>query len=290
MTIVIISSTEDEAGSNIKKKLLALDEWESVNTFFNKPVYQHQSLKDIYIVSIPDKTIFHDNLDNELYQTFQSKLSQLIFISRHRSESGEPTLSTHPIGNYADALYGGRQRTIIPSMPRLMTSLLYEMKTQAKENKLPHKVTFEVTHHGPFLTTPTLFVEVGSTLEEWKKEKPARVVALALLTVLHGKKYEHEYSKEIPVLLGIGGGHYAPRFTRVALKKNVSFGHMIPSYHVKPGHIDKEIIKKALQATPDVSGMYLDRKALSKASRKTFEAWSEELNIPLVSSKQFTDL
>ncbi|MDG6218591.1 MAG: D-aminoacyl-tRNA deacylase [Candidatus Thermoplasmatota archaeon] len=290
MTIVIISSTEDEAGSNIKKRLLALDEWESINTFFNNPVYQHQTLNDIYMVSIPDKTIYHENLDNELHQTLQSEPSQLIFISRHRSKSGEPTLSTHPIGNYADALYGGRQRTIIPSMPRLMTSLLHEMETQAKVNKLPHKVTFEVTHHGPFLKTPTLFAEVGSTLGEWKKEKPARVVALALLTVLHNKKYEYEYSKETPVLLGIGGGHYAPRFTTVVLKKNVSFGHMIPSYHVKPGHIDKDIIKKALQATPDVSGIYLDRKALSKASRKIFSTWCEELNIPLVSSKQFKDL
>lgn len=289
MTIVIISSTEDEAGTNIKNALLNLEKWDTINTFCDQPVYQHQSLKELYVVTITDKTIIHEGLEQELYEKIQLSPSQFIFISRHRSKSGEPTLSTHPIGNYAEALFGGKNRSITPSMPRLMTALLHEMKIKATENGLPHEITYEVTHHGPYLTKPTLFAEVGSTLEEWKKKKPARVVAEALLTVLHDKKYEQEYSKKIPVLVGIGGGHYAPRFTTVALKKDVSFGHMIPSYHVKPGNIDKEMLEKTLQETPDVSGVYLDRKALSKTTKKTFETWCKELHIPLVSSKDFID-
>jgi D-tyrosyl-tRNA(Tyr) deacylase len=288
MTIVIVSSTQDEASTNIKKRLLELEEWDSINTFFDHDVYQHNFLSDVFMVTITDKTIIHEGLEQQLKDRLQLTPSQLIIISRHRSKSGEPTLSTHPIGNYAEAEFGGKTRTLTPAMPRLMTNLLRTMKKKADENKLPHEVTFEVTHHGPFLKTPTLFAEVGSTLEEWIKEKPARVVADSLLTVLHDKKYEKEYEDDTPVLIGIGGGHYAPRFSTVVFKRNIAFGHMIPSYHIKPGHIDKEMVKKALEATPNVSGVYLDRKALKKSFRTQVKSWCEELSIPLVSSKDFT--
>lgn len=289
MTLVIVSSTEDEASTNIKKGLLDLEEWDKTNTFFDHSVYQHAKLTDVFLVTITDKTIIHEGLEQQLHDQLNLQPSQLIFISRHRSKSGEPTLSTHPIGNYGEAQFGGKTRTLTPAMPRLMTHLLRVMKDTADENKLPHQVTFEVTHHGPFLKTPTLFAEVGSTLEEWKKEKPARIVAESLLKVLNDKKYEHEYEKT-PVLIGIGGGHYAPRFTTVVLRKNVNFGHMIPSYHVNPGNIDKEMLAKALQATPDVMGVYLDKKALRKSFRTLCKTWCDELKIPLVSSKDFKNV
>lgn len=288
MTIVIISSTQDEASTNIKKGLLSIDEWKENDTFFDHPVYQHSSLSNIYLVTINDKTIIHEGLEQELDEQLHLHPSQIIFISRHRSKSGEPTLSTHPIGNYDEAKFGGKTRTLTPAMPRLMTTLLRTMKTKAEEQNLVHEVTYEVTHHGPFLSTPTLFAEVGSTLEEWKKEKPARVVADSLLTVLHDKPYESEYSDDIPVLVGIGGGHYAPRFTTVSFKRNVAFGHMIPSYHIKPGHIDKEMLEKAIQASPNTSGIYLDRKSLKKSVRSEFKKWCDQLDIPVVSSKDFT--
>ncbi len=288
MSIVIVSSTQDEASTNIKKALLELNDWEKGKTFFDKTTYRHSSLSDLYLVTIKDKTIIHEGLEQELHDQLQIKPSQIIFISRHRSKSGEPTLSTHPIGNFGEAKFGGKTKTLTPSMPRLMTTLLRTMKDKAEENKLIHEVTYEVTHHGPFLSTPTLFAEVGSTLEEWKKEKPARIVADSLLTVLHDKSYESEYTDEMPVLIGIGGGHYAPRFTTVAFKRNVAFGHMIPTYHIKPGHIDKDMLKKAIQASPNVNGVYLDRKSLKKSIRSELKKWCDQLDIPVVSSKDFT--
>ena len=290
MTIVIISSTQDEASTNIKKGLLDLDEWSHITTFFGKKVFQHSKFSDIFLVTITDKTILHEGLEQQLQDMLQIHPSQIIFISRHRSKSGNPTLSTHPIGNYGKAEFGGKTRTLTPSMPRLMTSLLRTMKKKAIENNLVHEVTYEVTHHGPLLKTPTLFAEVGSDLEEWKKEKPALVVADSILEVLNDEKYERDYPADIPVLIGIGGGHYAPRFTTVALERNVAFGHMIPSYHVKPGNIDKEMLKKAIDATPNIYGIYLDRKALPSAFKKEIESWLEDAGIPLVSSADFKEI
>lgn len=290
MTIVIVSSIQDEASTNIKQGLLELDEWDSINTFFGKEVFQHGKFSDVFMVTIPDKTILHEELEQQLKDLLQLIPSQILFISRHRSKSGNPTLSTHPIGNYALAEFGGKTRMLTPAIPRLMTNLLRTMKQKAIENKLVHEVTYEVTHHGPFLKTPTLFAEVGSDLEEWKKKKPALVVAESILSVLHDKKYERDYPTDTPVLIGIGGGHYAPRFTTVALERNVAFGHMIPSYHVKPGHIDKQMLKKVIDATSNVSGIYLDRKALPSLFKKEIESWLEDLGLSLVSSTDFKEI
>lgn len=290
MTIVIVSSTQDEASTNIKQGLLDLDEWNHITTFFGKKVFQHNKILDIFLVTITDKTILHEGLEQQLKDLLKINPSQIIFISRHRSKSGNPTLSTHPIGNYGKAEFGGKTRTLTPSMPRLMTNLLRTMNKKAIENNLVHEITYEVTHHGPLLETPTLFAEVGSNLEEWKKEKPALVVADSILEVLHDKKYEREYPTDIPVLIGIGGGHYAPRFTTVALERNVAFGHMIPSYHVKPGHIDEEMLKKAIDATPNIYGIYLDRKSLSSAFKKEIESLIKNVGLPLVSSADFKEI
>lgn len=290
MTTVIISSTQDEASTNIKKGLLSFGDWVETDRFFNKPVYKLNSEKDIIMVTIEDKTILHDGLVQQINEELQINPKRAIFISRHRSKSGKPTLTTHPIGNYSTALFGGKDKTLCTSLPHMMTTLLRIMKQYAEEEKLYHDVGFEVTHHGPYMSIPTLFAEVGSTLVEWKKNRPASVVARSVLTLLSLSDNEKEKWKEIPVLVGVGGGHYAPRFSTVVFQKKVAFGHMIPSYHIKPGHIDKEMLKKAIDATPHASGVYLDRKALSKATRAQVQQWCEDLDIPLVSSEDFTDL
>jgi len=84
-----------------------------------------------------------------------------------------------------------------------------------------------------------------------KKQKPAEIIAKSLLELLETYHYEEDLPRDIPVLLGIGGGHYAPRFTDVILEKKAAFGHMIPRYHIDSGNINDEMLEKALQATPN---------------------------------------
>jgi D-aminoacyl-tRNA deacylase len=64
---------------------------------------------------------------------------------------------------------------------------------------------------------------------------------------------ERDEGKE-PVAIGIGGGHYAPRFTDLALKKKASFGHMIPNYQID--EIGEEMLEKVIGATPRISEVY----------------------------------
>lgn len=290
MSVLIISSKTDPASTNIKKELLKQNKWNETDTFYQNPVYTHSEMKDLIMITINDSKIKHENIDKELEEKLGIKPKQAIFISRHRSKTGKPTLTTHPIGNYGEAKFGGKTRTLPQSSPKLMTQLLCIMKKNAEQAKLYHKVCLEVTHHGPYLEIPTLFAEVGSTEEEWQKIKPASIVAKSIIELLESYHYEEDLPKDIPVLLGVGGGHYAPRFTDVALEKKAAFGHMIPTYQIESGNIDDEMLQKAIDATPNINAVYIHRKALKKSQVTEYREWFERRGIPSVSSKELEDL
>jgi D-aminoacyl-tRNA deacylase len=290
MTALLISSSEDPASTNIKNSLLTQTTWKEYGTFYNAPVYQHTSLKNLMLVTIPNQKIRHENIDIEVKDQLNIDPQIAIFLSRHRSKMREPTLTVHPIGNYGDAEFGGKTKTLVPAAPRMMTHLLRLIKKNLQSTPLEYKVCYEVTHHGPYLQIPTLFAEVGSTEEQWVQREPAAIIAQSLLELLSDHLYEKEYPDDIPVLLGIGGGHYSPRFTDVAFQKNVAFGHMIPSYHIDTGAIDWDIIQKSLQATPNVHGVYLHKKALKKSQVTFYKQLCKDHDIAVLSSEELPAL
>ena len=290
ITVLIIASLKDPASINIKDSLLKQTIWEENGIFFKQQVYQHKEMKDIYLITITDRKITHENIVKEVKQQLNITAKQAIFISKHTSKTGDPTLTVHPIGNYGKAEFGGYDKTLSVSSPKIMTQLLRILKKNAKGKKLYHKICFEVTHHGPYMPIPTVFIEVGSTETEWMKKKPAEIVSKSVINLLESYHYEKDFKNEIPVLLGVGGGHYAPRFTDVAFEKNIAFGHMIPSYQINAGNIDYDMFKQALEKTPNVKGVYIHRKALKKSQVSEFKRWFEKNGILVVSSKNLPKL
>ncbi len=290
ITVLIISSNEDPAGCNIKKGLLKQSEWREINTFEENPVYQNSNMDNLIMIIINDRTIRHENLEEQVKEKLGIKPKQAIFITRHRSKTGKPTLTAHPIGNYGKAEFGGKDRTVSPSSPRLMTELLRLIKTNSEEAKTYHKVCFEVTHHGPYMSIPTLFTEVGSNQEEWEKQPPADIIAKSLLDLFENYFYEEDLPNDIPVLLGIGGGHYAPRFSDIVFQKKSAFGHMIPGYHIDAGNINGEMFEKAMKATPNLYGVYIHKKSLRKSLVTEYKKWFKERDINVISSKELDDL
>ena len=290
ITVLIISSNFDPASVNIKNHLLKQTNWEEINSFDQNSVYQSKELKNIIIITINDRKITHENLEKEVKEKLGINPKQAIFISRHTSKTGEPTLTVHPIGNYGTAEFGGKNKTLVKSSPKIMTNLLRILNQKAIQEKLYHKICFEVTHHGPYMNIPTLFIEVGSNKEEWVKNKPAEVVAKSLVEHLKEYLYEEDMPKETPVILGIGGGHYAPRFTDVALEKNVAFGHMIPKYQIEEGNIDDAMLGQSIEKTPNIKGVYFHRKSLKKSQIREYRQWFDQKDIPMISSKELVDL
>ena len=67
MVTILISSTEDIASTNIKKEILSITDWEKSDTFCNIPVFKHQSWNDLYLITINDQSIFHEDLVEQIY-------------------------------------------------------------------------------------------------------------------------------------------------------------------------------------------------------------------------------
>lgn len=283
MTVLIIASNKDPASINIKNCLLKQSQWENINTFYENKVYKNIKNQNLIIITINDRKILHDNIDTEVQQNLGLKPKLAIFISRHTSKTGNPTLTLHPIGNYGKALFGGRDKKLIQSPPIIMTELLRILKRNANEKNLYHNVCFEVTHHGPNISIPSLFIEVGSNPDEWKKISPANAVAKSILELFE-LSYIENRSTDIPVLIGLGGGHYAPRFTDIALERKVAFGHMIPTYQINSGVIDELMIEEVIKNTRNLSGVYIHRKALKKSQVTEFKKIFKNKGIRIISS------
>jgi len=226
--ICIVASMKDIASRNIAENLLSITKWKEKGNIYERD--------DMLLYFIDDEHIFHDDVDKEI-EALGYTIDAIIFASRHASVAKKKTLSIHAIGNFGKAEYGGRDKTLIPCSPLLMRSVLQILKETAPKE---YQVCYEATHHGPYLEKPCFFIEVGSTEAEWRDKKACRVIAEAILQ-MEEKNYE--------VAIGIGGGHYAPRFTDMALEGRIAFGHIAAKYAVE--HLNEEMLKKMVDATPD---------------------------------------
>jgi len=187
----------------------------------------------------------------------------IIFASSHTSASGKPTLSTHCIGNWDKADLGGRDRTLVPTNSFLLKNYLNALQKKRDELGLAYEVTAEVTHHGPSLTRPTAFIELGSGEKQWKDKVAANAVADAIIS---NTSMEGNYKSAI----ALGGGHYCPEFTKVILRTGYALGHICPGYALS--HLDNEMLDKALQATlPKPEAIILDWKGLGKEKARIKE-------------------
>ncbi len=95
----------------------------------------------------------------------------------------------------------------------------------------------EATHHGPWLASPSVFVEIGSCEEYWPRKEPAAAWGVALGRVLgldasNGYAVDDDLSPETShsLIVGFGQGHYVPKCVDCARRAGVSVGHMIASY------------------------------------------------------------
>ncbi|HID09251.1 TPA: D-tyrosyl-tRNA(Tyr) deacylase, partial [Candidatus Micrarchaeota archaeon] len=132
-------------------------------------------------------------------------------------------------------------------------------------------VSYEVTHHGPTLDAPVMFVEVGSTPEQWQNEEAVAVVAEAIVASLKPENAD--------TAVGFGGGHYAPRFSQIALKKNIAFGHMLPRYAFD--FADEEMIRQAVERTVPAPKYYAVHGA-TDGVLETVERVAEEFGLKRV--------
>ncbi|MCX6695905.1 MAG: D-aminoacyl-tRNA deacylase [Candidatus Altiarchaeota archaeon] len=187
-------------------------------------------------------------------------LELAIVASRHKSESGTPTLTCHATGNFGKAELGGSPGRLQSTNALYLRKALLLLKEKQRKYSLPYDVSLEVTHHGPTeLPFPLVYVEVGSSELQWNDMSACRAVAEVIYEL-----YSTEPEK-VPVAIGFGGPHYAPNFSEVM--GNVALGHIMPKHAVE--YATLEMVKLMLEKTvPKPDFAVLDWKGLKSEEKQ----------------------
>ncbi len=272
---LIVSSTRDEASQNILSQLLDRG-WKEYEEWRGEPIYKKD---DDRIAVIDERHIYFDDIDSRLGSHLDIDFDQVVYISKHSSEAGVNSLTVHPVGNFGEAKYGGKDGKLVPASPREMTSAFRILRETAEHHGIAddYDISFEATHHGPYLETPTYYIEIGSDLASWKDEDAAKVIAETVVEVEGGDEGDN------PVALCIGGGHYTPRFTSLAKTRKVDLGHIVPGWAMK--YLNKNSFAEAVEKTPDIDHIYFDRSSTSGKERARVEEWASEFDLEVIRSK-----
>ena len=309
---LLVVSKGDIASVRLAESLLRVTDWEETSPVEGGSVYLAGPHRMWWL---PDRILHQDFIDERFSHGTGYVADEVLFLSRHSAASGRPCLTVHPIGvldagpSLTPLEYGGR-RGKCPPPARSFSPWLDLLDAMGRKNGFPagFSSSAEATHHGPWLTTPCVFIEVGSNLTAWESLPPAAfwadVLALGLgLSDTTDSSLSPFVERvrsppDLPVVIGIGGGHYAVRHRDLASKYEVLLGHVVPNWAFgnpnEDGSFESEHLESCLievvNATRLVAGDqevvgYLDRKSMKAAARQQITSCLGELDVRLIRSK-----
>lgn len=239
-----------------------------------------------YSIIIPTKDIAANTIYNELIKLELPKNSEialydnesiylddieakgeiLIFATRHRAASGKKSLTCHFPGNWNKADFGGKERKLCIAPASLLKKMFVNLKKNAEWTDF--EVTLEATHHGPYLEKPAMFIELGSSENEWKDTNGGKIIAK---TIMETVKENIEPKK---TYLGLGGTHYPTGFSKKLLETDIAISHICPKYALQ--NLDEEMLKQAMNKSMEkCEGAILDWKGLGNQKSRIIELLSQ---------------
>ena len=250
MKFIVIASNKDKAGMNIVNNLKELN-------------------CKIPIKIIDNDLIFNENIDKSLDCDF------IIFASKHEAKDQSKTLSIHTIGNFHEAKFGGKDATIVKS-----SALVFKhfFQTLNKLNNSKYEVTMEATHHGPFVSKPCLFIEIGPSEVEWTDKDAGKVIAKTIIKSMQSFK-----KKDYKICFGVGGPHYCPNFNEIQLGDRYAISHIAPSYSMP---LDKELIQQVMDNTTEkLTTVLIDWKGFKSKERNDILETLEGFDLEIVKTR-----
>ncbi|TKW38442.1 hypothetical protein SEVIR_1G114500v4 [Setaria viridis] len=293
MVVLVVATTKDPASIGPAAAFLAMPGWspgppiaEGMESFTNG---------NVRLLKHEHSIIEEDNLDQRWQEATGEPVSEVIFLSKHTAVSNRPALTVHPIGvphlrDDETPPQGGTPGWAAIPNPRIGPWLRLMQKIAAEQGLVPEfEITLEATHHGPVTSTPTMFVEIGSTEEYWGRQDAAQAIALVLrkgLGLEDGNAVGSWQGNSEKVLLGIGGGHYAPRHMDIVNKDGVWVGHLLSGYSLPmetPSQINgktsgevagmwKHSIKVSYEAT---KAAFPGGEVIAHLDHKSFKSWQK---------------
>ncbi|KAL3335507.1 hypothetical protein AABB24_031630 [Solanum stoloniferum] len=181
MVTLIVATTIDPASIGPASALLAMPGWHPGPPIQDVPSFVN---RDVRLLKHDSSIVREDHLDTRWEETTGETVDEIIFLSKHTAASKRPALTVHPIGvphlTEGDQLpVGGKPAWAAPPNPRIGPWFRLLKTIADSQNLTPEfEVTLEATHHGPVTNAPTMFVEIGSTEEYWKRQDAAQAIAL----------------------------------------------------------------------------------------------------------------
>lgn len=224
----IVVSRADSASTHIGEHLLELDDWEHHEDDSRPDAAGGGTVYRTEGACLREFEGLHLNLERPAAAFADPTL--VVFASRHSGETGQ-LLTAHHTGNAGPAEFGGSANEFARACPSAHARVIDVLETHAPEG---YSVGMECTHHGPSeVGAPSMFVEVGSAEPQWEDPAAARAVAQAILDLCGvapdrpvedagtGSDSEEHTRRQF---VGLGGGHYAPRFERVVRETDWAAG------------------------------------------------------------------
>jgi D-aminoacyl-tRNA deacylase len=269
--ILLVSSSKDVASVNIARQILSQTQFDDAGSFQGNRAYETCiSNKKVKLVTLNEESVRAQGLTG-----FFDDLELVVFVSRHRSESGTPTLSVHTPGNFSSAELGGIPRKVSISPANAMRNALHTMADLKDRMRLNYDVCYECTHHGPSLDAPAMFVELGSSAVQWNDLRAAEAVGRAAIEAI--LRFD---APKVRAVLGVGGPHYNAKFTRMALNDEIAFGHIIPKYAIAA--IDVDILRQCVERTMEkVEQIILDRKGIRSEDKTALAKVLDDVGLPV---------
>ena len=196
-----------------------------------------------------------------------------IFASTHRSESGKPCFTAHTPGNWGAAALGGAPRTLNIASASRLSAAVRKMKELSGASSLKWDVAVEVDHHGPTLSRPVLFVEIGSSEAQWENSEAGRICAEGVVAAATAAPLPE-------ACVGFGGTHYCPKFTSLVLS-GAPLSHIISGYSLERDGVSEEMVRQAMERGDCRNARaLLDWKGIKGARRAQLAACLEKMGVP----------
>ena len=307
MGVLLLASKSDTASMTLFDAIMRLKGWSEVFTRTYGDYYIHEC-GSVYLLLIEQIHIRADGIDSIFKKNTGFSIDDVLILSRHVSRSNTPAMTLHAIGIPGVLPYGeqgnsGGENGLLVPPSKYFASLFRRMNLLAREKKLnlDFDLTLETTHHGPILTTPTLYIEIGSTENEWSREDVADCWAEVIsdVLVMFGGRSTY-FNPDSDVMIGFGGGHYAPRHKAVILNSDINIGHIIANYSLIFDQKDDSVFpsgpwSKCIQSAVDSTRIsFPQNKIFAHLDRKSFKGWErsailqrlEELGVEVRRGKQ----
>jgi len=310
MGTLLLASSQDPASMNILSKVMEIEGWGEITDYSHGKVSRH-SCGNVEALLIDELHIWADGIDSEHESITGTSVDEVLVLSKHASSSETPAMTLHAIGVPGEyphgevARSGGITGSAVPPSTRF-GDLFRTMSKIAEKYELDgdYDITLEATHHGPMLETPTLYLEIGSTAKQWGDEKAARVWSetISLCLGMSEDSIASNWEGVGEVMIGLGGGHYAPRHKAVIHSSNVWVGHILANYAIvfeendgsprPPGawaHSVRTAVESTRSAFPGGNVFaHLDRKSFKSWQRQALSDLLVELDVPVLRGKQIT--